>query len=175
MRKLASYFAVMIFATQAFAAHSQSSDKTEPQFTLTISSYNGAEFGPGLDRILVKETNISNNVIYDPGCLEARGLITVSVFYNGLPLEERDAARRRHWEKHYSQYCTSGGGVNGIKPGKSGEYLVSVAFKYDVSRPGTYDISVTMESDPDHPEKSVTVKSNTITVVVPEPEDGTSK
>jgi hypothetical protein len=27
-----------------------------------------------------------------------------------------------------------------------------------------------MESDPYHPEKSVTVKSNTITVIIPEPE-----
>jgi hypothetical protein len=27
-----------------------------------------------------------------------------------------------------------------------------------------------MESDPKHPEKSVTVKSNTLTIVVPEPD-----
>ncbi|MGO8786005.1 MAG: hypothetical protein ACLQVL_01300 [Terriglobia bacterium] len=96
-------------------------------------------------------------------------MIAISVLYNGVPLEEKDAARRQYWEKHYSQYCTFGGGVNGIKPGESGEYLVSVAFIYDVSRPGTYDITVAMETDPYHPEKSVTVKSNTITVVVPEP------
>lgn len=158
----------MIFATQAFAAYAQFSEKTEPQFTLTISEYHG-EFGPAFDRIIVKETNISKKVIYDPGCQAERGWITLSVLYNGMPLEERDAARRRYWEKHYSEFCTSGGGVIGIKPGDSKEYFVSVAFKYDVSRPGTYDVSVTMESDQNHPEKSVTVKSNTITVIVPEP------
>ena len=168
MRKLASYFVVVIFATQAFAAYGQSAGAPEPQFTLTISEYHG-EFGPAFDRIIVKETNISKTVIYDPGCQESRGWITLSVLYNGVPLEERDAARRLHWEKHYSEYCTSGGGVIGIKPGKYKEYFMSVAFKYDVSRPGTYDVTASMESDPNHPEKSVTVKSNTITVVVPEP------
>jgi hypothetical protein len=119
----------------------------------------------------VKETNISKNVIYDPGCVESRGWITLSVYYNGAPLEEKDAANRRRWEKHYSQNCSFAGGVNAaIKPGQSHEYLVSVAFKYDVSVPGTYRVTATMESDPNHPEKSVTVKSNTITFVVPEPE-----
>jgi hypothetical protein len=167
MRKLAQYFAVMIFATQAFAAYAESSEKTEPQFTLTISEYHG-EFGPAFDRIMVKETNISQTVIYDPGCQAERGWITLSVLYNGMPLEEKDAARRRHWEKHYSEFCTFGGGVNGIKPEESKEYFMSVAWKYDVSRPGTYDVTASMESDRDHPEKSVTVRSNTITVVVPE-------
>ena len=36
--------------------------------------------------------------------------------------------------------------------------------------PGTYEITVTRETFPWNPEKSVTVKSNTITIVVPEPE-----
>lgn len=168
MRKLASHFVVMILAMQAFAAYAQFSEKTEPQFTLTISEVHSV-FGPGLDRIDVKETNISKKVIIDPGCIGERGLASVSVLYNGVPLDEKDADRRRRREKYYSQYCTSGGGVNGIKPGEFQEFLVSVAFKYDVWKPGTYDITVTMESDPYHPEKSVTVKSNTITVVVPEP------
>lgn len=168
MRKLTLYLLITIVATQISTSVAQSAGKTEPQFTLTISEYHG-EFGPALDRISVKQTNISNDVIYDPGCVEVRGWITFSVLYNGAPLEERDVVRRRHWEKHYSENCTSGGGVNGIKPGKSAEYLVSLAFKYDLTKPGTYDITATMESDPSHPEKSVTVKSNTLTVVVPAP------
>jgi hypothetical protein len=158
---------VMIFAVQVFISYAQSSEKTEPQFTLTISEYHH-EFGPALDRINVKETNISQEVIIDPGCAGERGFITSTVLYNSLPLKEKDAARRHHWEKHYSEFCTSGGGI--IKPGESIQHLVSLAFKYDLSRPGTYDIFVTMESDPYHPEKSVTVKSNTITVIIPEPE-----
>lgn len=169
MRKLASYFVVMIFATQAFAAHAQSSEKTEPRFTLTISEFHH-EFGPAFDRINVKETNTSEYVIYDPGCVAKRGWITLSVLYNGRPLEEKDAAARHRREKEANEFCTSGGGVNGINPGDSKEYLMSVAFKYDVSRPGTYEETASMESDPDHRDKSVTVKSNTLAVVVPEPD-----
>lgn len=166
MKTLLCYFAAIVFISQIVTAHAQSTGETEPQFTLTISEYHG-EFGPALDRIRVRETNISKSIIYDPGCVEVRGWITVSILYNGSLLEEKDATRRRHWEKVYSESCTSGGGLNGIKPGKFADYLVSLAFKYDLSRPGTYDITATMESDPEHPEKSVKVKSNTLTVVVP--------
>jgi hypothetical protein len=169
MRKMTKYFAVMIFATQVFATNAQSQEKTEPQFTLTILSELHGEFGPALNMIEVKETNISNEVIYDPGCVQTRGWMTVTVFYNGLPLEEKDVKARHRREKERREYCTSGRGVNGIKPGEYLDYVVSVADIYDVSKPGTYGITVSMESDPDHPEKSVTVKSNTLTVVVPEP------
>jgi hypothetical protein len=41
--------------------------------------------------------------------------------------------------------------------------------------PGTYEIAVTRETDRDHPEKSVTVKSNTLTVVVPQPGVGATQ
>ncbi len=170
MRKLAPYFVVMILATQAFAAYAQSTGMPEPQFMLTISEFHGGEFGPGLDRINVKETNISKEVITEPGCMEVRGSFTVSVSYNGAPLDEKDAAARLRSEKKEQRYCTFGSGINGIKPGESREYLVSIAAKYDVSRPGTYEVTVTREKDPDHPDKSVAVKSNTLTIVVPEPD-----
>jgi hypothetical protein len=39
-----------------------------------------------------------------------------------------------------------------------------------MTKPGTYTISVSKETFPWNPEKSVTVKSNTITIVVPKPE-----
>jgi hypothetical protein len=38
-----------------------------------------------------------------------------------------------------------------------------------MSVPGTYEITVTRETDRWNPEKSVTVKSNTLTIVAPEP------
>jgi len=41
--------------------------------------------------------------------------------------------------------------------------------------PGTYEITVTRETDPWNLAKSVTVKSNTLTIVVPEPGADTPK
>ncbi|MGP8173503.1 MAG: hypothetical protein ACLP7O_03020 [Terracidiphilus sp.] len=174
MRKPAFYFVAMIFAMQSIAAFAQAPRPGEarpaPGFTLTISEYHH-EFGPALNRLSVKETNISNEVITEPGCMERHGLFSVSVVYNGAPLEEKDAPARRLRENQARDMgCTSELGINPIKPGESRTHWVSVAAIYDVSKPGTYEITVSRETDPDHPEKSVTVRSNTLTVVVPEPE-----
>jgi hypothetical protein len=168
MRNSASYFLVVVLAMQASVICAQAPQKSEPQFTLTISEYHG-EFGPGLDRLNVVMTNTSNEKIIMPGCEETRGYFTVTVLYNGVPLVEKDEAARRRTETEEAQNCTFGPIGGGIKPGKLREYWVSIRVKYDVSRPGTYEVTVSRETDPDHPEKSVTVKSNTLTVVVPEP------
>jgi hypothetical protein len=56
-----------------------------------------------------------------------------------------------------------------INPGESGTRYLPFAVDYPLCKPGTYEITVSRESDPEHPEKSVTVQSNTLTIVVPEP------
>jgi hypothetical protein len=55
------------------------------------------------------------------------------------------------------------------------KFSLWVSSEYDLTAPGTYEITVTRETDRWHPERSVTVKSNTITIVVPEPEAGAAK
>ena len=59
--------------------------------------------------------------------------------------------------------------TRGIDPGKVVKFTLWVSSEYDMTVPGTYEITVTRETDRWNPEKSVTVKSNTITIVVPEP------
>jgi hypothetical protein len=49
------------------------------------------------------------------------------------------------------------------------KFTLWVSTEYDLTVPGTYEITVTRETDRWHPEKSVTVKSNTLTIVVAEP------
>jgi len=44
-----------------------------------------------------------------------------------------------------------------------------VSSEYDMTVPGTYEITVTRETDRWNPNKSVTIRSNTITIVVPPP------
>ena len=96
-----------------------------------------------------------------------RGLYNISVSYNGVPLEEKNAAARRLAEQ--AVFCTHELGINPIKPGESIYRWFDLAYRYNLSRPGIYEVSISRETDPEHPEKSVTVKSNTLTVVVPEP------
>ena len=97
------------------------------------------------------------------------GLFRVSVFYNGVSMDEKDAAARHRGEAEQAAFASHELGLNPIKPGESFQVFLDLADRYDLSRPGTYEVTVSRETDPDHPEKSVTVKSNTITIVVPEP------
>jgi hypothetical protein len=169
MRKLLSYFLLLVVAMHIPAIFAQAPERSAPAFTLAILEDH--QFGPGIDRLRVIETNISNDVITEAGCVEARGWLSVSVVYNGIPLEEKDATARHLREAKGGQVCTSERASNEIKPGQSREHWVSVAAKYNVTKPGTYEISVARETYPDHPEKSVTVKSNTLIIVVPEPDE----
>jgi hypothetical protein len=157
-----------ILAMQAIAACAQIPEKVEPQFTLTISEYHH-ELGPRFNRVSVIVRNISSEVFFEPGCSDMRDLFRVSVFYNGVSMDEKDAAARHRGEAEQAAFCTHELGLNPIKPGESFQVFLDLADRYDLSRPGTYEVTVSRETDPDHPEKSVTVKSNTITIVVPEP------
>jgi hypothetical protein len=122
---------------------------------------------------MVVMKNISSEKIKMPGCESTRGYFTITVSYDGVPLVEKDAAARHRTETEEAQNCTFGAVGGGIKPGDSRMYWVSIRARYDVSGPGVYEVTVSRETDPDHPEKSVTVKSNTLTVIVPEPGEAT--
>jgi hypothetical protein len=172
MRKLTIYSIVTALSMQAAVIFAQAPQKPEPPITLTISEYHH-ELGPMFDRVSMIVTNTSKEVFFEPGCSDMRGLYNISVSYNGVTLEEKDAAARRLAEQ--AVLCTHELGINPIKPGESIYRWFDLAYRYDLSRPGTYEVTISRETDPDHPEKSVTVKSNTLTVVVPEPEAAASQ
>jgi hypothetical protein len=158
----------MALTMQAALICAQTPEKPVPQFKLTISEYHH-ELGPGFNRVSVIVTNTSKEVFFEPGCSDMRNLYRVSVFYNGVPLDEKDAGARHRAEAEQAANCTHELGINPIKPGGSFSLWFDLAYRFDLSKPGTYEITVSRETDPDHPEKSVRVKSNTLTVVVPEP------
>jgi len=56
-----------------------------------------------------------------------------------------------------------------LQPGATRDRYLAMGWDYPMTEPGTYELTVSRPSDAEHPEKSVTVKSNTITLVVPEP------
>jgi len=170
MRKLAPYFVVLLFAISTAVLFAQTQEKPKPQFKLAISEYHH-ELGPRFNRVSVIVRNISSEVFFEPGCSDMRDLFRVSVLYNGVSMDEKDAAARHRGEAEQAAFCTHELGLNPIKPGESFQVFLDLADRYDLSRPGTYEVTVSRETDPDHPEKSVTVKSNTLTVIVPEPRE----
>jgi hypothetical protein len=158
---------------QTVILHAQATEKPEPRLSLTIFLSLGGTHTPGrpdFRELKVIETNTSNELIRYTPCPQDQGVYRVSILYNGLPLEERDAAARKKREadaKNHPWNCPELA-PNGIKPGQSWTRYMGLSWDYPMCKPGTYEITVSRESDLEHPEKSVTVKSNTVTVVVPE-------
>src|ERR1035441_4837021 len=98
----------------------------------------------------------------------------VAVLRDGMPVENK-FARKNKTEKPLPpgaikleltevNNCHSDG--KGIKSGQSVKFSLWISSEYDMTVPGTYDITVTRETDPWNPDKSVTIKSNTLTIVV---------
>ncbi|UWZ84100.1 hypothetical protein [Occallatibacter riparius] len=56
-----------------------------------------------------------------------------------------------------------------IPPGYTSYDYLLVGGRYDMSKPGKYEITIARETDPDHPGQSVTVTSNTLAILVPDP------
>jgi hypothetical protein len=154
----------------------QTPEKLAPTFALAIEQKPlEAENAPGTLILLVKYANISNVVQQD--CIADTWLYKMVVLRDGIPAERRTTVQSKQAEE--SKYPadairidsyevkTCGRIVRGIKPGESVKFPLWVSSAYDMTVPGTYDIAVTRETDLLNPEKSVTVKSNTLTIVVP--------
>ncbi len=125
---------------------------------------------PEFREIRLVETNISNEPILEAGCWEAQGVFSVSVVYDGVALEEREPAARKKREANARQKpCMLPLSRAVINPGESWTRYLVFSADYPLCKPGTYEVTVSRESDLKIHEKSVTVKSNTLTIVVPEP------
>lgn len=173
MKIFALHLFTLLFAVHAGSLCAQTREQeaagfTSAGFTLTISE-NHHEVSPPYHEVLVRLTNTSEGIIRGGGCLALRGMYNISIVYDGVPIEETDAVRKLKKYRKEDGGCTSGNPTWRLKPGEYHDDLLSVTEFYNMSKPGAYEITVTKETFPDHPERSVTVKSNTITIVVPEP------
>jgi len=176
MRKSAIYFVLLLIAMRTVTLRSQTSndERPQPRFSLAISVFSPfGGGGPGqaaIRQLRVDETNTSNEPLQEVECWFLRGGYSISVMHNGSPQKERDEARRRRREAN--EKLKSCRGVRSsylIPPGETRGFLIgSFGWDYPLDEPGTYDVTLSRESDPEHPEKSVTVKSNTITIEVSE-------
>jgi hypothetical protein len=171
---------VLILLTPAMGLLAQSTAITLPVFALSIEEKPlEAENTQGTHVLLVKYTNTSKTEQKD-GCMVTPGAYKVVVLRDGTAVEKRkpksvpeesnNVNSNRHKIKvNFTEQEACHGVDKGLKPGESVKFSLWVSSNYDLSLPGTYEITVTRETDRWNPEKSVTVKSNTLTIVVPEP------
>lgn len=91
-----------------------------------------------------------------------------------MPLVEQEQAKEKHQNQAKMRHtiCTSSFADDSVQPGDArGDIFVFAGpHGYDMTKPGIYEVTVSRETAPDDPAKSVTVKSNTITITVPRPD-----
>lgn len=184
MKRIATHLLVLFFAACAASVPMNPQEKPQPKFSLAIQEEPlSAENTPGTHILSVTYTNISDLAQKDD-CVVTPWAYQMQVLRDGLELEKRkhnDEARKQREEDNRPQIHVtmtekdSCHGTNDrIAAGKSVKFTLWATAQYDMSEPGTYEITVTRETAPGNPEKSLTVKSNTVTIVVPHPAGATS-
>jgi hypothetical protein len=141
--------------------------KPAPDFTLTISQTGYGGTMPGNYAVLVEEKNVSDADIVGTDCAGFVDWLNVIVVYDGVRLPETDAVRRLEKLRKAGGPCRRTFGGWRIAPGQVHKYQLNVTEFYNMQKPGTYEVTVTKETDPNNPEMSTTVRSNTITIGVP--------
>ena len=180
MKKIGMHLLALIFASQVGLVSAQTPQKEIPVFSLTIEEQSlSAQNAAGTYILSVKYTNISKLPQKD-GCMVTPFAYHMLVLRNGVPVVENNSKtepeENTNTERNgykikvtHTEADACHGVDNALEPGKSVKFSLWVTSKYDMTIPGNYEITVTRETDPWHSEKGVTVKSNTITIVVPEP------
>jgi len=160
----------MMIAMQTIILYAQISGAQELAFTLTLSmGRHSGEYSPETQVLIVKLTNTSKEVMHRTVCDSWGEMYNLEVVYNGIPVEKTDAEKERRKKLEAGDcHSFSGSGSAVAEHTKPGESRQDILY-YNTTKPGTYEITATKETYPGHPEKSVTVKSNTITIVVPVP------
>lgn len=168
MRKLALHFLVTIFAIQTVPLSGQAPEKPAPGFTLEISVEHDGALPPDTRMVLVRLTNISKEERRETMCPEINARYNLLVLYNGVPIKEIEAVQKLRKQGAF-EMCRGDLQLWRTKPGAHSDYILYATNFYDMSKPGSYEMTVSRETFPNNPEKSVTVTSNTLTIVVPKP------
>jgi hypothetical protein len=168
MKRLGSCFLAPLFALQTIIVFAQEPEIPQPRFTLSIEEdKDAAQLNPGLHRLLVKHTNVWIGNEIDMFHEEAKGMYNMIVLHNGVRAAERPALwELRRYRKADTDHVLQNPRM--LRPGETWKDTLDVSDYYDMSGPGTYEITVTRESLPLDFSNSTLVRSNTISIVVPQ-------
>jgi hypothetical protein len=141
--------------------------KSKPTFTLSIEQDNTeAQIAPSAHSVIVTFTNISTSFIVNQFHPEAKNMYNMVVLRNGVPAPESDAMKALEQYRKVDRNPTIRHPFV-LKPGQTLTTSLDVGDYYDMTQPGTYQITITRQSLPLNPAYSTLVSSNTITVAVP--------
>jgi hypothetical protein len=167
VRQFALILAGLTFVGTGHAA--PPAKKHMPDFRLTIST-EGRTFAAQKDmeiQVTVVETNISNHMVNAGGESDPGRWYTMSVSLNGNPAPISQRYREIVTPKKYDPnvLLTGDGAFWEIKPRGSLKFEVPLAAFFDLSAPGSYEITFSRGTDPGQPD-NIEVRSNTIKITV---------
>jgi len=168
---------VLLFAIQVAPLFGQSNDESgKAGFTLTLSyHYDHSTFERNVIALDVTLTNTSKETMYESPCAAFGGLYEVVVVHNGVPVDENSEERAHREQMERGE--AKGGVCMGSDPGRHaapGKTLKDI-LRWGTDKHGTYQFTVQRKAFPRSSSQSVTVRSNTVTVIVPEPEGSEPK
>jgi hypothetical protein len=180
MKKFGWQFLALLFTIQPVVFFAQTVERTKPGFTLSIKEVDPSTLSDGYPadyhKLLVTYINISDAAQKDWwDQLDSLDMLNMIVLRDGAPADELPAMSklRKFREAVGSGRRLSTHDIHGpakvLKPGESVTFSLEISGYFDMSKPGTYTITVNRETYPWEPAKSVTVWSNTIEIVVPQP------
>lgn len=141
--------------------------KPEPAFTLNIEADPAtARTYPALHRVLVTLTNVSSSILVNQFHTESLNMYNMVVLRNGIPAPETDAMKALAQYRKVDRFPAIRHPFV-LYPGQTYTTSLDVSDYYDMSQPGTYQITITRQSLPLNPACSTLVRSNSITTTVP--------
>jgi hypothetical protein len=130
-------------------------------------------YGPNFVELVVKRINMSkDDFILDDPCTSSERLYKIDVSIDGRPIQESDSARKGRENLENAE--AKGGlciGSNSGGRAAPGEFIEDRLY-YEAKIKGNYEFTVERRTFPQDMTKSVTVKSNAVSIVMPDP-DGT--
>jgi hypothetical protein len=143
----------------------QTVGKPTPGFTLTLEEAHVAGIAASYQALMVAHTNISTKTDYESYCGAFGGLYHLIVMYNGVPIRESKETTKHRQIAESGRCLGRGSPARNLQPAQSREdYLY-----YHAVKSGTYAFTVEEKAFLGDSSSDVTVKSNTVTIVVPKP------
>lgn len=164
MKTCALCLFILLCSIQANVMSAQVTRSGMRKFKLTISVGHDGAIPKDTAILIVKYTNLSDEMDYETTCGAFGAFYKLDVVHDRVSIPEppEAAKRRKGMEKGP---CSGSNPGRNLAPGQSrGDYLY-----YKTQKPGTYEFMVEEETDPEDPAHNVTVKSNTLTVVMGPP------
>ncbi|MDR3713370.1 MAG: hypothetical protein P4L51_11175 [Puia sp.] len=174
MKRLVMYLVVLLFALQTGAIATQEREEPKPTFKLSIEvDESRTRWNPDLHRLVVRFTRVSMGIEVQRFHDEAEGMYNMIVLHDGVLAKETPAMRAlRNFRKRDGNPTIRFPQL--LKTGEIWITTLDVSDYYEMTHPGTYQVTVTRASDPGNPTYSFLVRSNTVAFVVPQKTDGPS-